>query len=78
MNSFPAVCLPSSDEILISVSLSGSCTFLPCHSTSLNSLTSAVGHLESIHHNGLKIFLCVLVFGSGQLAVQPLPCIHPL
>ena len=70
MNSFPAVCLPSSEEILVSVSLSAPCTLLPCPPTSLNSLTSAVDHLESIHHNGLKIFLCVLVFGSGQLAVQ--------
>ena len=52
------------------MSLSAPCTFLPCPPTSLNSLTSAVDHLESIHHNGLKIFLCVLVFGSGQLAVQ--------
>ena len=67
------MCLPSSQEILVSVSLSALCTFLPCPPTSLNSLTSAVDHLESIHHNGLKIFSCVLVFGSGQLAVQLLP-----
>ena len=78
MNSFPAVCLPSSEEILVSVSLSAPCTFLPCLPTSLNSLTSAVDHLESIHHNGLKIFSCALVFGSGQLTVQLLPRIRLL
>ena len=54
------------------------CTFLPCPPTSLNSLTSAVDHLEFIHRNGLKIFPCALVFGSGQLAVQLLPCIRLL
>ena len=78
MNSFPAVCLHSSEDILVSVSLSAPCTFLPFPPTSLNSLTSAVDHLESIHHSGLKIFSCVLVFGSGQLAVQLLPCIRLL
>ena len=54
------------------------CTFLPCPPTSLNSLTSAVDHLEFIHRNGLKIFSCALVFGSGQLAAQLLPCIRLL
>ena len=56
-----------SSAILVSVSL-----LAPCP------LTSAVGNLESIHHNGLEVFWYVLVFGSGHWAVQLLPRVHLL
>ena len=35
-------------------------------------------HLVSIHHNGLEVFSCILVFGSGQLAFQLLPGVRLL
>ena len=74
MNSFPAVFLPSS-AILVSLSSSSPCTFL---AYPLSGPTPAVDHLESIHHNSLKVFSCILVFGPVQWAVQLLPHIRPL
>ena len=54
------------------------CPFFPCAPTSLSGLTSPVVHLVSIHHNGLEVFSCILVFGSGQLAFQLLPGVRLL
>ena len=64
--------------ILVLASLSAPCNFLPCPLTSLSGATSAVDLLESIHHDSLKVFSCVLVFDSGQLAVKLLPRIRRL
>ena len=71
MNGFPAVFLPSS-AIMVSVSSSAPCTFLACP---LSGPTSAVDHLqvESICHNSLKVFSCILALRPVQLAVQLLP-----
>ena len=72
MDSFTTVFLPCSAPLVL-VSLFAPCPFFPCAPTSLSGLTSPVVHLVSIHHNGLEVFSCILVFGSGQLAFQLLP-----